>query len=104
MQSLSESLRKPIRTGAQCHPALSFRVAVGGIVGMKKRAKARPRSRQPPSAKLASLSETSTLPAQQSIESYEYEPLDAQQQHDQEIEDKLRAAVSTNRRRARKKS
>lgn len=103
MQSLSEPLCKLIRAGARCHPALSFRVAVGDIVGMKKRAKALPPSRQRASKKPASLSEPSTLRSQQSIENYEYRPLDAQQQHDQEIEDKELAALSTKTRRSRKK-
>jgi hypothetical protein len=49
------------------------------------------------------LSEPSTLPSQQSIENYEYEPFDAQLQHDQDIEDKELAAISTKARRSRKK-
>ncbi len=59
---------------------------------MTKRAKAGPPSRQRPSKKPVSLSEPSTLPSQQSIENYVYEPLDAQQQHDQDNEDEARAA------------
>lgn len=70
---------------------------------MKKKIRVRPPPRQRPSKRTASLIEASTLQSQQPFENYEYEPLDAQQQHDQEIEDAELAALSTKARRSGKK-